>query len=121
MTPKRIYGLLEADWEAARAEIHALLVELARERETITYSQLANQLKTVRLHPGAYAFHALLRSICGAEHEAGRALLCALVVSQRTKRPGKGYYTMAAKYGRDVSDTEACWQAELELIYAQYE
>lgn len=117
MAEKRRYGMLEADWDAALAEIREILIQTAKTRKIITYSELTNQLKTVSFHPGAYALHALLQQVCHAEDNAGRGLLCSLVVRQADKRPGAGYYKMAAKLGRDIGDSESFWQHEIEFIY----
>lgn len=114
------YGLTQDEWQAACAEIRARLIELARLRTTITYGDLTAQLTTIAAHPGSYVFHALLREVCYAEYEAGRGMLCALVVSKATGRPGQGFYKALIQRGYDCTDLEACWQAACAALYAYW-
>lgn len=111
------YGLTTDQWDAALVEIRHILIGLAKLRTTITYSDLTAQLTTVSAFPGSYTFHALLRDVCYAEDDAGRGMICALVVSKATGIPGQGFFKSLIKRGRDCADLEACWQAELDHIY----
>jgi hypothetical protein len=78
---------------------------------------LAAQLTNVAFHPGAYGFHALLRDVCRDERQAGRGMLCALVVRQSDGRPGQGFFKAMLKAGRDCHTPEECWRAEVENVY----
>jgi hypothetical protein len=62
----------------------------------------------------------MLGEVSAAEDEAGRGLLTAVVVRQDTLRPGLGFFRMAARQGRDVSDPAACWERERERVYAAW-
>ena len=117
--PKR-YGLFEADWKVLKAEIRQNLVDLARSRQVVTYSELTRQLRTAQLHPHSYTLAGLLREICHEEADAGRGLLCALVVTQQTGLPGGGFFRIAARRGRDIADPEQCWANEVQMIYDQW-
>lgn len=110
------YGLSTADWDELRAEMRAILIKLARQRETITYSELAAQLQTAYIHYRAPAFGEILRIIAEDETEAGRPSLATLVVTKATGRPGDGYFKHAGAEGEDVSDPEAYWQARFRAV-----
>jgi len=113
-----MYGLSHEIWEAAKTEIRQILIGVAQVQTTITYSELAAQMQTISPHPGAYVLHGLLRVVCQEEEAAGRGMLCALVVAKATGRPGQGFFKTMIKIGRDCADLEACWQAEIERLYA---
>lgn len=106
------YGLPIDQWDAAKAEIRSFLRNLARSDALITYGDMTAQLRTVAFHPGAYAFHALLREVCYEEDEAGHGMLCALVVSKADGTPGQGFFKAMALRGRDCSDPLVCWEQE---------
>ena len=72
--------------EAMRVE----LIELAKQKRIVTYSELA-LLLPVYIHPGSYAFTRLLGQVCSDEFEAKHALLCALVVSKAQRYPRRGF------------------------------
>lgn len=111
------YGLSDEQWQTAQSEIRKKMITVAQLETTITYGDLAAQLTSVVFHPGAYAFHALLREICYEEDDAGRGMLCAVVVSKAHGIPGQGFFKAIAKRGRDCSDPLQCWQAECTFVY----
>jgi len=76
------------------------LIEVAREARTVTYFEAAGAVG-FRLHtPEARAaFAGLLRDISNEEHQAGRPMLSALVVLQGNRRPGQGFFDLAAELG----------------------
>lgn len=110
------YGLTAERWQAALDEIRDLCVDVACNGGTITYGELCAQLSVIHPHPGSYVFHALLRAVCESEEQAGRGLLCALVVNKETRMPGQGFFMMIARQ-RDCVDLVGCWQRELALLY----
>jgi hypothetical protein len=111
------YGFTPEQWQTIRAEVRALMIGIAKLRTTITYGDFVAQLQTVTFHPGAWAFHALLREICFEEDDAGRGMLCAVIVSKATGQPGQGFFKALARRGRDCQDLTACWRAELARVY----
>jgi hypothetical protein len=100
--------------------VRAILVETARRREVITYVALSSRLTAIPLAPNDASLAAMLGEVSAAEDEAGRGLLTAVVVRQDTVRPGRGFFRMAARQGRDVSDPAACWERECERVYAAW-
>jgi hypothetical protein len=114
--PGTRYDFADADWEAVKDEIRAILVPLATMRRTISYSDLAMQIRTAYVHHRAPAFHEMLRELCQDELDAGRPSLGVLVVKKQTGRCGAGFYKFAAVKGEDVSDPEAYWQREFEQV-----
>ena len=115
------YGLTTSKWKETKAEIRSILIDLAKNRQTITYGDLTAQLTTATLHPYSYAFGALLRQVCEEEELAGRGLMCALVVRKSSGIPGNGYFKYADTCGRDISNPKKCWQDEIERLYEIWE
>jgi len=111
------YGFTLTQWDAIKSETHDILIEVARQQNTITYSDLAQQLTTATLHAGSYALGALLREVCHDEETAERGLICALVVRKSTGQPGNGFFKYARQFGRDISDPAIFWQSEITYLY----
>ncbi len=105
---------------AVKEEMRAVMIECARERETITYGGLCARLTTVTLDPGTFIFTHLLREVCGESLKLGHGQLCALVVSKATGMPSAGYF---AREILDISGPEALealWRSELEDVFARW-
>ncbi len=116
----RRYGLSPAEWASARETMHHTLIEVARERRTITYGDLARVATGGRLSARSGGLMALLDEACSAE-ESGRGLvLASVVVRQDTGVPGDGYFAWFAAAGRDVSDRFGLWGTEVSRVYDAY-
>lgn len=64
------------------------LIEIARNRKTITYNELMEEIGG----PGRGYIGQVLKEVCQREHQEGHPLLSALVVSFKDKHPGDGYW-----------------------------
>lgn len=119
MTTKR-YGHVAEDWQAAKAEMRAILIDCARHKETITYGELSARLHTLHLHPYSYAMTGMLDEI-GADNRAqGQAPLPTLVVRKSDGRPGPGFFRKAyARYASD-EDVEAFWQEQFKQVCEEW-
>ena len=117
MKPVPRFTLSEAEWEVMREAMRVELIELAKQKRIVTYSELALMLP-VYIHPGSYNFTRLLSQVCASEEAAGHGLLCALVVSKATGIPGAGFFRGAAERGYDASSPEEYWQSQLERVFA---
>ncbi len=114
------YGFPADAWQAAKAEAASLLEQRARERGTITYAEICRAVGAVELRPRSWAIMGFLNEICTEADAAHGIMLASLVVRADTGMPGDGYFRNAARLGRDVSDPQAYWRAEVERIYAAY-
>ncbi len=107
-------ALADADYQALKAEIRALMIEAARARQTITYSELCRELKTAHLHYHSTLLTKLLSEIGQVEVEAGRGVLPAVVVTKQTHIPGGGYF--AGMDGVDADALEAMWRDDFDSV-----
>lgn len=118
--PTARFRLTDAEKHTAKDEVRALLYELARAREVVTYTEFCLRLSTVRLHPHSFIFAHLLREVCNEEEAKGSGVLCALVVSKTTGMPGAGYFRRREFERMQPDDLEGHWRAELEDVFARW-
>lgn len=100
-------------------QVAAVLEEVARARETITYEGLLSRLADRDPALAAAAredLAALLRRVSIAEDDAGRGLLTAVVVREGSGLPGGGWFRLAAARGRD-GEPESVWRDELTRVW----
>lgn len=112
------HGLTPEQWQAAKEEIRQICIQTAHDRATITYSEVTARMTIVAAHPAAYVFQNLLRDMCREEEDAGRGMLCALVVQKASGKPGAGFFKAIAKMRENCAeDLDVCWQQECERVY----
>jgi hypothetical protein len=106
------------EWERGKAEMKGILQKVAARRGMIAYSELSNQLTAIRIEPFGLPMSKMLGEISEEEDAAGRGLLTVIVVHKtRDMEPGTGFYDLAAKRGRDVSDKVTLWVDELHKVH----
>ena len=87
-----------------------ILVERAKVRGMIPYSELVEQVKTIELEPWSVALASMLGEISTEEDAAGRGMLSVIVVHKYgDMQPGPGFFELAEELGRDTSDILLCW------------
>ena len=115
------FGFPREHWAAAKAEARAAMIECARNEKTLSYTQLVSKISSIQLEPHDVRLDRLLESVARGEDLAGRGILTVVVVHKTgDMRPGLGFFEIAEQLGRDVSDRDACWIAELNNVYAQW-
>jgi hypothetical protein len=95
------------------------LQTIARERDTVYYSELAPLLGIDTGDPHfAARIGRILDEVNYAEHAAGRPLLSAVVISKDTGMPGEGFFTCARDLRRYTGrDDLAYWVEELRRVH----
>jgi molybdopterin synthase catalytic subunit len=115
------YGFPESQWNRAREEMKRILIERARVRGMIPYSELVAQLTTIKLNPESYALAKMLGEISTEEDRAGRGMLSVIVVHKSgDMQPGPGFFELAQSLGRDTSDILRCWVDELKRVHGYW-
>lgn len=114
-------SLSHTNWKAVKAEIRQILIEVAKARRVITYSELTAMLQTAYVHYHSHILVQLLTEIGSEEAQAGRAILPALVVTKQTGMPGAGFFMIADDRDNNHSDPEAYWRDALEKVYEQWD
>ena len=87
-----IQGFAAEEWLAAKDELRRLLIEKARSKSVVAYSDAVAELKSIRFKPSDRRFHRMLDELSTDEDEAGRSLITVLVVHKADDmRPGPGF------------------------------
>lgn len=111
------YGLTPEDWREAQAEIRDILVQTACQRALITYGELAERIQSVRANAGSYVFTGMLRDVCRDLYEETGVMLCALVVTKATGKPGAGYFRGMECHSGNLDE---CWRDDCEAVFTYY-
>ena len=119
MTTK--YGYSFDAWDKAKEEMKQLLIERAKMRGMIPYSELVAKVLTIDLEPKSYALAAMLGEVSAEEDNAGHGMLSVIVVHKSgDMQPGPGFFDLAEELGRDTSDILTCWVNELKRVHAYW-
>src|ERR1019366_4540937 len=90
------------------------LIERAKLRDMIPYSELVEKITTIELEPNSFALAAMLGELSSEEDAVGRGMLSVIVVHKEgDMQPGPGFFELAGELGRDTSDILVCWVEEL--------
>ena len=98
MTTK--YGYEQQEWQAAKAEMRDILVERAKVRGMIPYSELVERLTTITLEPNSFTLAAMLADVSREEDAAGRGMLSVIVVHKAgDMQPGPTFFVWQKSLG----------------------
>jgi hypothetical protein len=112
------HGFEGPRWSAAKREATDLLVEVARRRSRIAYSELVAKVTEIELSPHDSRLFHLLGEISRDEDAAGRGMLTAIVVHKSgDMQPGPGFFELAKLLGRSTKDPLACWIHEFNRVH----
>lgn len=100
-------------------EVRAVLIQRARLRGMISYSDLADQ---VNLRPRDTLLFQVLDKISAEEHAERRGMLSCIVVHKvGDMEPGVGFFELAARLGKKPRDKITFWIKELHRVHAVWE
>ena len=87
----------------------------------IAYWELMPQITSIILPYDDSRVSYFLGEISEEEDRAGRTMLTAIVVHKSGDMfPGPGFFELAEKLGRDVSDELKCWVNEFNRVHDYY-
>ena len=115
-TDDSAYGYGRKQWEKAKEEARLAIVKQARIESDMTYGELTRAIRNISFEPHDHVFHLMLGQISEEEDAAGRGMLTALVVCQDDRRPGPGFWRLAARLGRNTKDREKFWTEEFQQV-----
>src|SRR6266540_2306469 len=97
------YGFTKPVWNAAKAEMRAILVRTAKAGDFIPYSELVTEIRSITFDPRDPKLFFMLREISAEEDAAGRGMLTAVVTHKRgDMMPGQGFFDLAKSLGHDL-------------------
>src|SRR2546429_8345506 len=113
------HGFSQSDWDAAKKEARAVMIERAKVRGMIPYSDLVKKIKSIRLDAHDPRLFHMLGEISSEEDTAGRGMLTVVVVHKvGDMQPGPGFFELAKQLGRDTTNKLKCWADELHKVHA---
>lgn len=113
------HGFPHDHWAAAKEETRDALIERARRRRTIPYSELVTHIRSIYFQPHDPRLFHLLGEVSAEEEEAGRGMLTVVVVHKSgDMAPGSGFYELATALGREIRDKDKFWIEELNRVFA---
>ncbi len=97
----------------------AILGPVAAAHGTLTYGELARRLGWGEIRETYHKLMQLLNEVSETEDSAGRGMLSAVVVGARSGMPGRGYFSLARRLGREGT-RETVWRHERGLLQATW-
>jgi hypothetical protein len=95
------------------------MIDRAKLRGMLAYSDLAKMIRSIKLDAHDSRLFHLLGEISTEEDSAGRGMLSVVVVHKLgDMQPGPGFFELAKSLGKDTSNIERCWVAELHRVHA---
>ena len=109
------------DWKLAIQEATDILIDRAKVRGMMPYSDLANKITSIQLEAHDPRLFKLLGEISSSEDAQGRGMLSVIVVhKQGDMQPGPGFFELAKELGRDTTDILDCWVKELKKVHGYW-
>ena len=112
-------------------KIEKILIDCAKKKKTITYSELAkqiNQNSDKKIPSGkimGIVLSKYLHKLCESYVKNGKAMIGCLVVSKKSGIPSEGFFKFAQKlYNIEFKNDEEklkFWQNELKRIFKEFE
>lgn len=112
------FGIPHQTWETAKNEARSVMIQRAKIRGMISYSDLVQKIEAVRFDAFDKRLFHLLGEISSEEDRAGRGMLTVLVVHKTgDMEPGPGFYELAKLLGRKTNDPLKFWVSELHKVH----
>lgn len=98
--------------------LHQMLVDCAKRRGQVTYSELTDKLRTKGTHLSFAQLYELLCEISTDEYQQGRGMLSAIVVTKNgDQQPGDGFYKLAKDLGIKSKNELECWIDQMKKVH----
>jgi hypothetical protein len=118
------YQWTDEQWERGKEEARAIMIDVARTTQVITYGAFVVRLRLLELGHHDPRLNHLLDDISREEASKGRGMLSAVVVladeNGQATLPGQGFFLTAAALGRNVHDQLECWVLEHRRVLADW-
>lgn len=111
------FGYSDELWKKAKDELRIALIQCAKNKEIVSYSDLAKKTEIIKFKPNSKIFNIMLSEISKEEYSSGRGLLTALLYKTGGKTPGYRLYNIAISLGLEVSDNPEMWSNERNKVF----
>jgi hypothetical protein len=115
------FGFTASEWSTLKEEVFEILKGIAAQRRMITYGEIASEIRGAKFDAYDKRLWDLIGDVGIDEVEAGRGLLCVLVVHKHgDMEPGNGFFELAARYGRSLRDQTKCFIEEVKRVHYEW-
>lgn len=115
------FGISDGDWQTAKQEAKSAMIERAKVRGAITYSDLVARIQAVKFHAHDTRLFHMLGEISVEENEAERGMLSVIVVHKRgDMQPGQGFFILGAHLGYKTQDMLQFWSDQMKKVHAAW-
>lgn len=109
-------------WERLKQEMQNAIIEKAKTRSMVTYSELVNKLTSLQLDTKQAHHRDILAKMLGeisiAEDKAGRGMLSALVIHKAgDMEPGQGFFECAKSLNKSIPDKTKFWIQQVKKVH----
>jgi len=112
------FGIPRADWDAAKLQARQAMIEVARKRGMITYSDLVKQITAIQFDPYDIRLFHMLGEVSSEEYNHNRGMLTAVVVHKYgDMEPGSGFWILADHLGLKITNKLELWISELHKVH----
>lgn len=112
-------GIPAQIWDEAKEQARIAMIERAKIRGMISYSDLVNRITALPLEAHDVRLFHLLGEVSSEEDKAGRGMLTVVVVHKTgDMEPGNGFYELADLLGHKTADPLKFWVSELHKVHA---
>lgn len=115
------FGLSDEQWNVAKAELRAAILEAAYEYRMTWYGEVASKVSVVPLEPYSSLMNYLLGAVFEDEHaENGLALTALVTHKDGDKEPGPGFYAQARSLGYSFNEPYVFWSTQVQDAFKRY-
>jgi molybdopterin synthase catalytic subunit len=115
------FNIPAQDWVEAKRQAIAAMVERARMRGMIPYSDLVRKIDAVQFEAFDTRLFHLLGEVSIEEDAAGRGMLSVVVVHKHgDMQPGPGFFVLGQHLGYETKDLLKFWVEQLKKVHAYW-
>ncbi|VAV82484.1 hypothetical protein MNBD_DELTA01-32 [hydrothermal vent metagenome] len=114
------HGSSDKEWQLAKREALKVLRECAEMEETIFYSDLVTEIKSVKFLCFRQPFFKFLAELSTEENETDKGMFTVLVVRKKDRRPGNGFFVLAKKLRYRFRSEEQFVKKQRKKIFEFY-
>ena len=113
------FGISANDWNMAKQEACAAMIDRAKLRGMITYSDLVAKIEAVKFSAHDTRLFHLLGEISIEENDLGRGMLSVVVVHKHgDMQPGPGFFLLGQHLGYDTKNLLKFWVEQLKKVHS---
>lgn len=115
------FNIPQQTWDEAKTQARSAMIERAKVRGTIPYSDLVQKILAVKFVARDVRLFHMLGEISVEEDDAGRGMLSVVVVHKSgDMQPGPGFFILGQHLGYDTKDLLKFWIEQLKKVHAIY-